>query len=195
MIEIPNVNRVGLLMSGGIDSTMMAFLANKYFPNKEYFACIGIKNEKPDQLYRVQKILQYIGLIIPIITWNNTTQPGQRRGDIDRENRERVAKKYNIHCMINGRNHLPKDPEFGVDEFTNNKRLKEVRTGKKPTLQWKGHYWHYRPFEYEDKKYIIDLYYKYDLLELLNMTQSCHQSPPCEECFNCKEKYWAYGSF
>ena len=53
------------------------------------------------------------------------------------------------------------------------------------------------PFATVNKKFIAAQYKKFGLEELSTMTSSCVVSShePCKECWWCKERYWAFGSY
>lgn len=52
----------------------------------------------------------------------------------------------------------------------------------------------YCPLSALDKSQIIRLYYQYGIEDLLPKTHSCgsNKPTPCGECFNCREREWAY---
>jgi len=50
----------------------------------------------------------------------------------------------------------------------------------------------YQPFRQIDKRFIIDMYKIYDVLELFDISKSCTSSDGiCGECWWCKEREWA----
>ena len=62
----------------------------------------------------------------------------------------------------------------------------------------------YCPFEFVNKKFVSDMYHRYNLMdELFPITASCvayakktnHFSEPCKECWWCREKKWAFGMY
>jgi 7-cyano-7-deazaguanine synthase in queuosine biosynthesis len=50
------------------------------------------------------------------------------------------------------------------------------------------------PLKNYTKDFIIDQYYKLGIEDILPYTHSCgsNQLVPCSECFNCRERSWAY---
>ena len=62
----------------------------------------------------------------------------------------------------------------------------------------------YCPYEYVDKRFVADMYHKYNLMfELFPITSSCVEyaektdyfTKPCKECWWCREKKWAFGMY
>jgi len=62
----------------------------------------------------------------------------------------------------------------------------------------------YSPLINVTKKFVADIYYKYQLMDsIFPLTRSCvgdaeetdYYSRPCKECWWCQEKYWAFGSY
>lgn len=58
----------------------------------------------------------------------------------------------------------------------------------------------WRPFEMVDKSFLAYFYKKYELNDLFKITVSCtgdiiDKKYPCEKCFWCREKYWAFGVY
>lgn len=53
------------------------------------------------------------------------------------------------------------------------------------------------PWAKVNKKFIAAQYDKFNLKKLSNITGSCvmNGSSPCKECWWCKERYWAFGSY
>ena len=53
------------------------------------------------------------------------------------------------------------------------------------------------PWATVNKSFIAAQYDKFGLKELSNMTNSCIHSgiSPCKECWWCRERYWAFGSY
>jgi|GEM_PF-2041192 hypothetical protein len=53
------------------------------------------------------------------------------------------------------------------------------------------------PFATVNKKFIAAQYNHFGLKDLSNMTSSCviSSASPCKECWWCKERYWAFGSY
>lgn len=58
---------------------------------------------------------------------------------------------------------------------------------------------YYRPFSNVDKRFIAELYYKYDLINsLFPLTLSCIETTDtkhCKQCWWCKERFWAFGRY
>ena len=79
--------------------------------------------------------------------------------------------------------------------------------GTAPTLliSEDGHW--YVPFVNVDKRFVAEMYKKYDIMDMLDLTRSCEAIPkhsdfrpdfeknPCGTCWWCLERKWAFGKF
>lgn len=178
--------RLAVLYSGGADSTLLYYLviANllKSNQHKTLDLLIVDRHNKPIDravnLYNTVK--EQIGdniSTLKIITVPESTPNNMQVLRMV----EQVQDNYD--CILWGVNQYPDDisirprSEFTVDfsKYADHPKLK-------------------LPFANSKKTDIIDTFIKLGLEHILNNTHSCgNPGPvPCGECFNCRERTWAY---
>lgn len=197
MIKIlKNVSRVGIKMSGGVDSSLLAFVLVKTImdnnlnvsltpiviveeasPFQEIFAKQVIDKIEHETSFKFNKMQVYSCLIGENKILKMRAVENSLVGQVD--------------IIVSGTTQYPKDPAFvepgGPDDN---------RRGVFPEL-WDN--WIYTPFINLDKRDVAGLYKTYDLLDtLFPLTRSCVSyttdfTKTCGECWWCKEREWAFG--
>lgn len=221
MIEIPSNpawKKIGISLSGGADSALLAYLILKETDADIYFTTqVRMWKTRPWQRYVAKDVVSWFrekfknriehieGFIPPEMEEPNTTyitdeygktKPGNRI--ILRAHNEWVVHTYNLNAWFAAVNKNPDIDIIGA--------LEERNEGVLP-LQMK----HMgidicHPFVYTTKDWIIKQYYENDIKDLLDITRSCEGEfkgldyttytpgqdvPICGECFWCKEREWA----
>lgn len=104
--------------------------------------------------------------------------------------------KHKRPLIVNGMTGNPPVEEMKAHGFYD---LRERRRDEgNPVKQYGGI--NYQPFVLYDKKFVADIYYQNDIMDLYELTSSCvgsaaktnYFSEPCNECFWCHEKKWAF---
>jgi hypothetical protein len=210
--------RIGISLSGGADSALLAYLILKETDADIYFTTqIRLWKTRPWQRYvaidvvnwfrdRFSNRIEHIeGFIPPEMEEPNTTyitdeygalKPGNRI--ILRSHNEWVAHTYKLDAWYAA---VTKNPGISISGA-----LPERDEGILPL-----HMKHMgidicHPFAYTSKDWIIKQYYNNDIEDLLDLTRSCEGEfegldyttytpkqhvPTCGECFWCKEREWA----
>ena len=210
--------RIGISLSGGADSALLAYLILSQTDADIYFTTqIRMWKTRPWQRYIAQDVVSWFrdrfpnriehieGFVPPEMEEPATTyitdeygklKPGNRI--ILRAHNEWVAHTYKLDAWFAAVN---KNPNIDIPGA-----LAERDTGVLPL-----HIKHmgvdiFHPFVYTTKDWIVKQYYDNNILDLLNLTRSCEgefngldyttyipgQSVPiCNECFWCKEREWA----
>jgi len=213
-----NWKRIGISLSGGADSALLAYLILKETDADIYFTTqIRMWKTRPWQRYIAQNVVAWFkdrftnriehieGFIPPEMEEPTTTnitdeygkqKPGNRI--ILRAHNEWVAHTYNLDAWFAAVNKNPDIPIPGA--------LEERDNGVLPL-----HMKHMgidicHPFVYIKKDWIIKQYYENKVEDLLNITRSCEgefegldyttyipnqKVPICGQCFWCKEREWA----
>jgi hypothetical protein len=211
-------SRIGISLSGGADSALLAYLILKETDADIYFTTqVRMWKTRPWQRYVAQGVVAWFrnhftnriehieGFIppeleepaSPLITDEyGAEKPGNRI--ILRAHNEWVVHTYNLNAWFAAVNKNPDIDIIGA--------LEERNEGVLP-LQMK----HMgidicHPFVYTTKDWIIKQYYENDIKDLLDITRSCEGEfkgldyttytprqdvPICGECFWCKEREWA----
>lgn len=188
---------VGVFLSGGLDSAVLAYLALELLPDTKLVLITGIHKHMDyyNKPYAVQvktwldnkfpnRILDHI-----ILEYDNREHAKQYK----KQNNEAIVKQYNIDALFSGMTLNPiNEPSLMI----------EGRDVTRDTpLRYEHDYLgikHYMPFNELDKKGIYELYKFYDVLELAEQTISCEsetKTKPCKECWWCKEKHWAFNAY
>lgn len=214
-----NWNRIGISLSGGADSALLAYLVLKETNADIYFTTqIRMWKTRPWQRYIAQNVVNWFrerfpnrikhieGFIPPEMEEPNTTyitdeygaeKPGNRI--ILRAHNEFIIHTHKLDAWFAAVTKNPEDVPGG---------LPERNEGVLPL-----HMKHMgidicHPFVYTTKDWIVKQYYENNIEDLLNITRSCEGEfegldyttytpgqivPTCGECFWCKEREWAIG--
>jgi hypothetical protein len=187
-INVPNnVEKVNLLMSGGADSTLLLYL-------------LVVENQNREKPYVIQnhtlidrgRIDYYV--VKPILNWFHERfgvkmyTKAWRYSDLGtlliRPVSTRLIEREG-GVMYTGCNAVPEVAKTW-----------KVVDNKLPYRGEETHPLHFRPFIEIEKTEIIREYKERQILDLLDMTQSCFlavrpETPPCGKCFFCVELAWA----
>lgn len=209
--------RIGISLSGGADSALLAYLILKQTNADIYFITqVRMWKTRPWQRYVAKDVVSWFrekfhnriehieGFVPPEMEEPNTTyitdeygklKPGNRI--ILRAHNEFIAHTHNLDAWFAGVN---KNPDIDIPGA-----LEDRDTGVLPL-----HINHmgvdvYHPFVYTTKDWIIKQYMNQGIGELLEITRSCEgefegldytnykpyqRVPTCGECFWCKEREW-----
>ena len=210
-------SRIGISLSGGADSALLAYLILKETDADIYFTTqVRMWKTRPWQRYVAQGVVAWFrnhftnhiehieGFIppeleepvSPLITDEyGAEKPGNRI--ILRAHNEWIIHTYNLDAWFAAVTKNPEDVPGG---------LPERNEGVLPL-----HMKHMgidicHPFVYTTKDWIVKQYYENNIEDLLNITRSCEGEfkgldyttytpgqyvPICGECFWCKEREWA----
>jgi hypothetical protein len=213
--------RIGISLSGGADSALLAYLILKETDADIYFTTqIRMWKTRPWQRYVAKAVVEWFrnkfdnriehieGFIPPELEEPNSPlikdeygadKPGNRI--ILRAHNEWVAHTYNLDAWFAAVN---KNPNIDIPGA-----LVERNEGVLPLHMVHMGIDIYHPFVYTMKDWIIKQYYENNIKDLLNITRSCEGEfkdisyknytpgqtvPICNNCFWCKEREWAIES-
>jgi len=210
-------NRIGISISGGADSALLAYLicsntkADIHFTHQ-----IRLWRTRPWQEYIANEVIDWFGyrfdnnfyvhrnLVPPEMEEPNTTLIEDEYGKLKPGNRiilrsynEYIANKHNLDALYAGVN---MNPDIDIPG----------KVAERDEGHIAPHFVHNgvdicHPFVYTKKDWIIRQYYKHGIEDLLNITRSCegefegldyktytpgNKVPECGECFWCKERQW-----
>jgi hypothetical protein len=184
-IELPTVNRVGVLVSGGADSAILLYLLTKLnLENGSPCELIPFTVPKTDgAIVFARKIVGYINQLLDCELPQTTVV-----GDINLHHSQQVSsgrdeafENYGIDLVVYGSQKTPpKDEMHGDWDYP-------FRPDK---ISYPNAYC---PFAFVDKRNTIDLYRIFDRMDLLSITHSCTENATsrCGECLFCQERAWA----
>ena len=218
MIDInPNYKKIGISLSGGADSALLAYLILKETDADIYFTTqIRMWKTRPWQRYVAQDVVAWFkehfsnniehveGFIPPEMEEPNTISIPDEYGKLKPGNRiilrahnEWVAHTYKLDAWYAAVSKNPKEISGGpIERYKGVLPLKIEHMGIDI----------YHPFVYTTKDWIVKQYYENNIEDLFNITRSCKGEfeeldyktyipgqfvPTCEKCFWCKEREWA----
>jgi 7-cyano-7-deazaguanine synthase in queuosine biosynthesis len=176
-IEIPipeTYKRIGIAMSGGMDSTLLASLL---FPHLDDSKVTVYTVDLRESKEFVKGILAKLG-VNPAI--EIVADPKNPNGALSPQFQEIMP---TVDYFYTGTNQNPPWAD-------------SIEEGKKPfryiKTQWKNML---TPFGVSYKSHIVDLYFSQGKADLLPLTHTCTQeeTASCGLCFACKERKWAFG--
>ena len=213
----PTWKRIGISISGGADSSLLAYLicsntkADIHFKHQ-----IRLWRTRPWQEHIANEVIDWFGyrfdnnfyvhrnLVPPEMEEPNTTLIKDEYGKLKPGNRiilrsynEYIANKHNLDALYAGVN---MNPDIDIPG----------KVAERDEGHIAPHFVHNgvdicHPFVYTKKDWIIRQYYKHGIEDLLNITRSCegefegldyktytpgNKVPECGECFWCKERQW-----
>jgi len=214
----PEWQRIGISLSGGADSALLAYLILKETNADIYFTTqIRMWKTRPWQRHVAQQVVRWFKYNFPnriehlenfippeleeptsplITDEYGKGKPGNRI--ILRAHNEWVIHNYNLDAWFAAVN---KNPDFDIPGA-----LTERNEGVLPIHMLHMGIDIYHPFVYTTKDKIIQKYYDYNITDLLDITRSCEGEfeglnyitytpgdpvPLCGECFWCNEREWA----
>jgi len=215
----PKWSRIGISISGGADSALLAFLvcsnsdAEIHFTNQ-----IRLWKTRPWQEHVADRVIDWFrnnfkntfhihrNLIPPELEWGDkgptiVDEYGKLKSGnqiILRSHNEYIAHKYKLDALYGGIN---QNPDVAIPGA-----LSDRDKGHIPAYFFHDGIHICHPFVHTKKDWIIKQYYENNILDLLNLTRSCEgefegldyktylpgqEVPICGQCFWCKEREWA----
>jgi len=209
--------RIGISLSGGADSALLAYLILKETDADIYFTTqIRMWKTRPWQRYVAQDVVNWFkdhfsnriehieGFIPPEMEEPHTTYIADEYGQLKPGNRiilrahnEWIAHTYKLDAWYAAVTKNPGDVPGGLPERDEGVLPLQMKHMGVDILH---------PFVYTTKDWIIKKYVEENILDLLNITRSCEGEfkdldyttytpgqtvPTCGECFWCKEREWA----
>jgi hypothetical protein len=214
-----NWERIGISISGGADSALLAYLicsntnADIHFTNQ-----IRLWKTRPWQEHVADNVIDWFkshfknnfylhrNLIPSELEWSDkgptiVDEYGKLKSGnqiILRSHNEYIAHQYKLNALYGGIN---KNPDIKIEGSLADRDVGHILP----------HFIHNgidicHPFVYTKKDWIIKQYYEHDIKDLLNLTRSCEGEfkdidyttytpgqyvPVCGKCFWCKEREWA----
>lgn len=173
----PLQKRIGVLVSGGLDSAILYYLLLLYNKNNNnYFNIVPYTIDGSDNLY-AKNVIDYVNtkFNFPSTDLNLLYDcPDDELGRIP-TGQKLVLKKSNVvYC-----GHIQVQPEHSIG-VTYRQNWTDSLTIKYPLKEL-------------DKSDIVELIIKFNCSEFFDITKSCiYNSTPCEKCNRCLEKNWAF---
>ena len=180
-IELPETNRIGVMVSGGVDSTVLYYLLQylKKSQNTNHFIRPFMVPRREGSKYFAKPMVNHVHRLLdlpesyPTIMGDNTLpEPKQVESGIIQA--MTIAK---IETMYIGA--IDTRPEHLI----NYERPVTIETTE---IKF--------PFLHLEKSHVIDLYYRLGIESILQYTHSCDQNETseCGTCNGCTERIWGF---
>lgn len=208
--QLEQYKKIGINLSAGTDSALLMFLTCRQLesrPNHSIIPVTGVDIERPTNEWNAREIVDLFTEWFP----NVNIQPHQvfyykKEHEKDKarnhkENEMRLFKDEIIDILFHGRTSNPPLEEAEKYNLMYKREERRDVEGKERPVFVKRFY---TPFDYVDKRFIADLYHRFNLMEdLFPITASCIEkakktdnfTKPCKECWWCREKKWAFGMY
>ena len=177
---------VGVLFSGGADSTLLANLLTRQFKNKFVFVTLD-KNGAPEIARRLISMLppgDYDHLIVEIPESLPPPKWSKHATEV-------AVSERHIDLCYSGSNRQPDVGVLGDDADD----LLKIQRPRRISPEHIEKDFAYIPFLELTKDEIIRAYYTEGIEHLLPLTKSCIQSQDehnCGKCWYCRERIWAF---
>lgn len=179
-IELPtDYSRIGVMVSGGIDSTILYYLVLSLAKNTDYYTRSFCVKRKEGSVYHAKPSVGEVGRLFnrptdfPTYVGDNTLPELNQveSGIRDAYKYARIEVMY-VGVIANRDEHL-----IGYDK----------------TIVTETDHLRF-PFQHLEKSHVVDLYYKLGLEYLLTYTHSCdhNEHEHCWNCNGCNERIWAF---
>ena len=167
---------IALLYSGGADSTLLYYLMAKQLKNKRLDLFILDRYNRP-----LEKAQHVFDLVNRSLNYYNSTLSLLAIPTVEQHKEVKTATEIlesDYDCIAWGINKYPDDDTIRPKVLFN-----FVETGKLKL-----------PFANILKHEIIGTFYELGIEHILHHTHSCGlaDEQPCGQCFNCRERIWAY---
>lgn len=205
----PDVKRVGIKMSGGTDSTIVAYMLAKYCkeqrPDITIYPITGVGELKPFQGIFSKQVIVKIEQLLDYKFGEHTAESVRSDHNYvpDQDKLVRsVYEKFNLSLHFSGITANPTaeeapelvDPTEFESAWYNDRQKQDT---KKSYVTGTSN----RPLINVDKKGVHEHYVRLGVLEeLFPLTRSCEIhttdfSEHCGECWFCKERLWGFGRY
>jgi len=181
-VSLPPVEKVGVFVSGGIDSALLYYLllAEKYFLQSNHQIYPIVIYRKEGSKYFAEPVIKKINSIfdhaLPTKRLGNTTLPEVQQVKSAVEQAFRLPPYFQsvfIGVIQNRPEHVVGFDPIPLPEEKDNVLM---------------------PLKHLEKTHIVDLYFRLGINHLLKYTHSCDQNEQllCHVCNGCRERAWAF---
>lgn len=203
VIDIPEqFNKIGIKISGGLDSALLAYLLALYKKNIrdiELVPITVINAIKPHQHIFAKRVILFIEKELNVKFYEHQVKPELVDPSVygeEQSNYIKILRKKNIiDTHFAGITENPDEVLDDTGEWENDP-VRDKSMGVKPVIEGNS----YVPFANINKRAIAEMYDHYGLTDkLFSITRSCENrkvhftQPHCGECWWCLERKWGFG--
>lgn len=178
---INNLKSAALLFSGGVDSTLMYYLYLTQTDTKLDLYVVNRTNNPINRAFTLYNTLSQ--------QWNDTRTTLTKIDIPDMQTYDQVP--YVCNILKDKYDNII----FSGNQYPDDNSIRPKFAKSMIQMSWiNEHSYIVAPLMEYNKSDIIAAYYYYGIEDVLPLTHSCGspQQEPCRECFNCKERAWAY---
>jgi hypothetical protein len=207
--------KIGINLSGGADSSLVTFMVCRELTERKSNAQVnfitGVHNARPTNEWNAREIAELFREMFPNINfgehyfdyYDKNHEKDKVNHHAAHENRLRDEGKIDV--LFHGRTANPDKEEAEAHNLLYKREERRDKHGndREPYHEHHGKPF-YCPFEFVDKRFVADMYHRFDLMDdLFPITASCVEyaektdyfTKPCKECWWCREKKWAFGMY
>lgn len=207
---LKDVDTIGIWMSGGADSSLLAYLLAKKIKDEKLNVNIqplSVRRGRPwNPLYAANVIdfivddLKFEKMNRHIIYYPDINDEYYREISVFWEKDNENFRNDLFQILYSGITCNPPKSE----NISQNKERSRDESSKRPITTHNGLRYYINPFFDINKKHLYEIYKQYNLLEsLFPITRSCEGSEEdsgnytyhCGKCWWCEERFWAFGKY
>ena len=176
----PEHKKIGVMLSGGMDSALLLYLILQHKPRYLELEVYNVPNPKDNARYFSNKVIDWIEKNLGCPPINITNLESKNLSPSTLIFQPGILRKGLVDRLYSASNQNP--PHL----------LEGAPWRRSPYLiqEDNSHF----PFITLYKKHILEIYLKYNIIDLAYITSSCTESTDlrCNTCFQCKERAWAF---
>ena len=194
----PTLEKVGLKISGGADSSLIAYilgiLKSKGLIHSQIITMTNEHHDRPYQIDVTNRVLNYVtqktGSVFEyrVSVFSPSTETYEiNRSNIVQETKNKFGfSKHYMGITANPPAESGIPPEDFERTHDNNKSIIET--------------YKFSPWINYHKQDIANIYKELDIMDLFSITRSCETrtfdfTEHCGKCWWCKERYWGFGRY
>jgi len=207
-LEVKETKIIGLWMSGGADSSLLAWMLCKKIRDEHLdidFQPLSVRRGRPNNPIYAGNVVDFIEDDLGIKMKEHVVYYPDKEDEYQieiKEFRDRDMENFNncfIDIMYSG---ITSNPPEDDDSIPLNKERTRDESADKPIESWGGFAYYINPFFQINKKGVAKLYDQFGLTRrLFPLTYSCEgpadrtntHTQHCGKCWWCLERVWAFG--
>lgn len=184
IFEVPENKHIGVMLSGGMDSALVLYLVLRELKPSNKLTVFNVPNHQCNSTAYSQNIVKHLEQLFNTSINLKSFGLGQLPHDkIVNLPAQLIIQKKLVDVLFSGANQNPPIP------LPENVKApwRADPTGVIPEYLS-------LPFIHLYKKHILEIYQKFDMLQLAYITHSCTEASEhrCNKCFQCFERQWAF---
>lgn len=193
IVNVPKNKKIGVMLSGGMDSAVMLFLILKEITDKKINSTLtvyNVPNINDNAIVHSKNVVDYLEKYFNItIDLKNIGNGGAHHRSLINDPARSLIENKIVDVLYSGQNQFPPESinwksykELGADRFVR----RNPDAPESPFVKY--------PFIKLYKHHILELYNQFDILDLAYITHSCTQEKEihCRQCLWCTERMWAF---